>query len=137
MVNWITLEQAAEKVGVRKGTLCMWRNRKKFPFKTSGKGRSLLVNETSVDDWIEANKDNMPKGRSKARKPLGKKGPGRPPKKAKSKATARPSSRGACEIVVKGDLDLGAIQGFVADIKAGCKLQVAKDKGGYILTTIK
>jgi hypothetical protein len=38
MAEWITLQETADKVGVRKGTLAMWRNRNQFPFKTQGEG---------------------------------------------------------------------------------------------------
>ena len=42
MADWITLQETADKIGVRKGTLCMWRTRNRFPFQTKGEGRNLV-----------------------------------------------------------------------------------------------
>ena len=52
MTDWITLQDAAEIVGVRKGTLAMWRLRNRFPFRTRGKGRGLRVSKNSVESWM-------------------------------------------------------------------------------------
>jgi len=68
MTNWITLQETADKVGIRKGTLCMWRNRGKFPFKTKGKGRSLLVDEESVGKYISADTSKLEKSKKRAAK---------------------------------------------------------------------
>ena len=63
MTKWLTLQETAEKCGVRKGTLCMWRTRNKFPFKTKGTGRSLRIEPASVDAWMEENKEEIASGK--------------------------------------------------------------------------
>ncbi len=70
MADWITLQETAERIGVRKGTLCMWRNRNKFPFKTKGTGKTLEVEITSIDAWLVDHKDDLLKGRNRLRKPM-------------------------------------------------------------------
>lgn len=74
MAEWITLQETADKVGIRKGTLCMWRNRNKFPFKTKGKGRSLQVNVESIEKWMKEDKGKAVKpAAKKAKKKVAKK----------------------------------------------------------------
>ena len=80
MAEWITLQQAADIIGVRKGTLCMWRLRDRFPFESKGKGRGLLVNEDSVKSWVAAG------GKAGVR-------PGRPAKKKAGRKPGRPAGR--------------------------------------------
>jgi len=138
MADWITLQDAADIVGVRKGTLCMWRLRNKFPFKSKGKGRGLMVNKGSVekggaDGGRAAIKPGRPpkKGRKKVGRPAGtvkvkKASPGRPPK-------ARPSSG----LSFRTEASLGEIQEFVAAVQGGQSVQVLPDKSGYVLTLNK
>jgi hypothetical protein len=176
MAKWITLSDTAEKVGIRKGTLCMWRNRKKFPFKTKGKGRNLLIDASSVDAWMVDHKDDVRKGRNKPRKPLkktrkktakkvtrkvgkkvrkkpgpkpGRKKPGPKPgrrpgarrgRKPGPKPGRRPGPKAAkssSAIMVEGQLDLGLIQEFIAQIKAGYDVQISPSRKGYLLTTVR
>lgn len=142
MVEWITLQQTADKIGVRKGTLAMWRSRNRFHFKTKGSGRKLLVNAESVDAWLAERKNKPVMKKKKARKTrvgmskVAKKGRprGRPAKKSGA-AAGRPAKKG-CEIVVQGGLDLETIQRFVTQLKAGADLQIAPAKDGYILKTV-
>lgn len=159
MVDWLTLQETAEKVGIRKGTLLMWRNRNQFPFKTEGKGRNLKVDSTSVVEWLKTHKDDVVKGANRPRKPLakpavavGKKAAGapgkkrgpkpgkklgrKPGKKPGVKAAVRPASRSTA-IVVQGDMDLATLQKFVAEIKGGCSIQALPMAGGTRLTTVK
>ena len=103
-----------------------------------------MVDEASVDEWLKEHKDDVLLGRNRPRKPMakgarktaaarkvravGRKRVGRPPRKrvAGSKSLA---------VMVQGDLDLVAIQGFVDSIKAGHAVRIAPVKGGYTLTT--
>jgi hypothetical protein len=112
MTEWITLQQAADIIGVRKGTLCMWRLRDRFPFESKGKGRGLLVDEDSVKGWVAAGgKAGVRPGRPAkkkagrpakkkvgrpAKKKVGrpaKKKAGRPPKVASGRKPGRPPGR--------------------------------------------
>lgn len=145
-------------VGVRKGTLCMWRLRKKFPFRSKGKGRGLLVSKEAVQKWLDSGqKAGVRRGRpgrpakKKAGRPPGRpkkaaavRGPGRP-KKVKtgrrpgrppgrpSKAPAAPKTVG---LTIKVQAELGQIQEFVSRIKAGKELQVFPDKDGFVITVV-
>lgn len=142
MVEWITLQQTADKIGVRKGTLAMWRSRNRFPFKTKGNARKLVVNADSVDTWLAERKNKPVKKKKKVRKArtgmrkVAKRGrpKGRPAKKTGA-AAGRPGKKG-CEIVVQGGLDLETIQNFVTQLKGGADLQISPAKDGYILKTV-
>lgn len=137
MADWITLQDAADIIGVRKGTLCMWRLRDKFPFSTEGKGRGLLVSKDSVEKWVAdggragIKPGRPPKaGRPKVGRPAGvktvKRSPSRPPK-------AKVSSG----LSFRTEANLIEIQEFVAALKGGQTVQVIPDKSGYILTLNK
>ena len=91
MAKWITLQETAEKVGIRKGTLCMWRNRNKFPFKSKGKGRSLLVDTASVETWMDEHKDEITQGKHKPRKPMAASKAAKAP--AAAKVVKKPSKK--------------------------------------------
>jgi len=61
----------------------MWRLRKKFPFKSKGKGRGLLVSKESVQKWLDSGqKAGVRRGR-----------PGRPPKKKVGRPVGRPKKK--------------------------------------------
>jgi hypothetical protein len=70
----------------------MWRNRNKFPFKTKGKGRSLMVDTVSVEEWMKENKDKVTSGRNRPRKPMTKK---------KASATKKAAAKTATKAVAK------------------------------------
>ncbi|MBU0753812.1 MAG: helix-turn-helix domain-containing protein [Planctomycetes bacterium] len=149
MADWITLQKTADMIGVRKGTLAMWRTRNRFPFETQGEGRNLMVSVDSVSKWLEERKDKKPLGRKKARKKAGKKAvtavaikprPGRPSgsaaTRAKRSAPKKVARSTGCEIVVQGGLDLETIQNFVTQLQGGADLQISPAKDGYILRTV-
>lgn len=145
MADWITLQDAAEIIGVRKGTLCMWRLRNKFPFKSKGKGRGLMINKGSVKKWVAEGgragikpgrppKTTTPKTPRKVGRPAGiktarKASPGRPPKALKATTPGTLSFRTEANLI--------QIQDFVAAVKGGQTVQVLPDKSGYILTLNK
>jgi hypothetical protein len=74
-------------------------------------------------------------------KSKGRRGPkgGRKPGRLRAKGGRKPNrktSRAACALLVKGTLDLGSIQDFVAQVKAGRRVQIAPSKEGYVLTVV-
>ena len=135
MSQWITLQEAADLVGVRKGTLCMWRLRNRFPFRSKGKGRGLVISRNSVESWLKAGgKAGVKPGRpaKKAGRPpkAGRRGKvGRPPKAA-ARRVGRPRSS---TFSFMTEASLEEIQTFVASIKAGKTVQVIPEKKGYKL----
>jgi len=155
MDEWITLQETAERLGVRKGTLAMWRNRDKFPFETRGEGRNLRVNAASVEAWLkEHGKELRKRVRKAARKGTKKaaaatakkaKRRGRPPgskNKKKAKAGARRGRKPgrparAAGLLIQGPVDLGTVQRFVAEVRQGCDVQALPTEGGILLTTVK
>ena len=125
MTDWITLQDAAEIIGVRKGTLAMWRLRNRFPFRTKGKGRGLRVSRNSVQSWVASGgKAGVRPGRP-AKSKAGRK-PGRPPKAA---AAGR-----AGKLKLRTTAGLEDIQQFVAAIKGGGNVRVVPDGKGYVLS---
>lgn len=137
MANWISLQETADKTGVRKGTLCMWRNRRRFPFKTRGNGRGLQVDEASVDAWMAERKEHPPKTRGRrAKAAVGKaRGRGRRPGRPRKLASA-PGRGRSCVFHVKGRLDLEMIQRFLVQVKSGRPVQVAPVEGGFVIRTV-
>ena len=155
MDEWITLQETAERLGVRKGTLAMWRNRDKFPFETKGEGRNLRVSMASVETWLqEHGKELRKRVRNAARKGkkksagAGKKARrrGRPPgsknkKKAKTGAPRgrRPGrpARASAGLLIHGSVDLTTVQRFVSEIRQGYDVQALPTGDGILLTTVK
>lgn len=113
MDKWITLQQAAKKVGKSKNTLSMWRLRNKFPFEAKRDGRNLMVSDASVNTWLKENKGKAPKGRK--------------PAATTSKAT----------LEIKGNLDLETVHRFVNDIQSGANVQILTAKEGYVIKTVR
>lgn len=134
MADWITLQDAADKVGVKKGTLAMWRNRNKFPFKTQGTGKNLMVSSESVETWVSKNQDKIKPRKSSGRKPGPKKGAKRGRKPG---TTTLASKVGIPEIEVAGTLNLETVQNFVTDIQGGATVQIVPTRDGFKLSTLK
>jgi predicted DNA-binding transcriptional regulator AlpA len=125
MAEWITLQETADRIGVRKGTLCMWRTRDKFPFKTKGKGRSLMINASAVDAWMRTHKDDVTPGKGKKRGP-----------KPKAMRSMIQRSGKGTEIQVMGDFSLLTVHQFVNEIKSGADVQVAPSGDGFVIKTV-
>ncbi len=129
MTDWITLQDVADMISVKKGTLCMWRLRDRFPFRTRGKGRGLLVSKNSVERWQAAG------GKANVRR-------GRPGRKKKTSYAARsavrtgPASTGKM-IKLSTSSSLPDIQDFVAALKSGKNVNVLPEKKGFVLTLRK
>ena len=142
MTEWITLQEAADLIGVRKGTLCMWRLRNRFPFRSKGKGRGLVVSKNSVQGWIGGQGwgicsvgDSIlvtSDGSSFLcfRDPRAEYDRHR---RAQKKAAA-PRRKSAPRLSLRTDAGLEDIQSFVAALKSGRSVRVTPEKKGYVLT---
>ena len=124
MTEWITLQEAADLIGVRKGTLCMWRLRDRFPFRSKGKGRGLVVSKNSVQGWIDkGGKAGVRRGR-----------PGGKVSRAAKRVSAAPRRKSAPKLSFRTDAGLEDIQSFVASLKSGRSVRVTPEKKGFVLT---
>ncbi|MFH2002629.1 MAG: helix-turn-helix domain-containing protein [Planctomycetota bacterium] len=138
MADWITLQEAAKKVGVKKGTLSMWRNRNKFPFETQGTGKNLQIASDSVDKWLSENPGKVKTGKKRGPKPGSKAGGAKRGRKPATALKAAKSLAGiAPEIAVNGALNLETVQNFVTDIQNGATVQIVPTKDGFVLSTLK
>jgi len=122
MDNWITLQETANRIGVRKGTLAMWRTRDRFPFETKGTHRNLMVSEASVENYLKTH----PKGTTR---------PGRK-KGFAFKGLKAPRGK-ECTLTVQGELDLATVHRFVNDIQSGANVQISPAREGFTITTIR
>jgi|GEM_PF-2230695 len=138
MTEWITLQEAADMIGVRKGTLCMWRLRDRFPFRSKGKGRGLLVSRNSVESWLAAGgKAGVKAGRpSKAAKAAKAAVAAAVPTKVKARRGRKPakSSPTGKKLTLHTELGLEDIQRFITSIKEGKGVKVCPEKKGYVMT---